>query len=114
MNKSLKVNANPCDVQAVIICNFFPTTGIRLPSLQQITPDSSHQSLRKDCMPVLTFVDLDCVKLSAESYRASILKAFSKTVEEGRFPFVILDAPNIQVEDFRPFYMVAQVTNVND
>ena len=37
------------------------------------------------------------------------MKAFTKTVEEGRFPFVILDAPNIQVEDFRPFYMAAQV-----
>jgi len=49
------------------------------------------------------------VLFPADSYRASILKAFSKTVEEGRFPFVILDAPNIQVEDFRPFYMAAQV-----
>lgn len=49
----------------------------------------------------------------ADSYRASILKAFTKTVEEGRFPFVILDAPNIQVEEFRPFYMAAQVSNVS-
>ena len=38
-----------------------------------------------------------------------MLKAFAKTVEESRFPFVILDAPNIQVEDFKPFYMAAQV-----
>ena len=31
-------------------------------------------------------------------------------MEEARFPFVILDAPNIQVEDFKPFYLAAQVS----
>lgn len=47
--------------------------------------------------------------MAAEPYKHSMLKAFAKTVEESRFPFVILDAPNIQVEDFKPFYMAAQV-----
>lgn len=49
------------------------------------------------------------IALPADSYKASILKAFTKTVEEGRFPFVILDAPNVLLEDFRPFLLAAQV-----
>lgn len=49
------------------------------------------------------------MNFDVEAYKQSMLKAFAKTVEESRFPFVILDAPNIQVEDFKPFYMAAQV-----
>ena len=45
----------------------------------------------------------------ADTYKQSMLKAFTKTVEQSRFPLVIIDASNIQVEDFKPAYMVAQV-----
>jgi YLP motif-containing protein 1 len=42
-------------------------------------------------------------------YKASLVKAFRKTVEEARFAFVIVDAPNLRVEDFKPYWDAGQV-----
>lgn len=42
-------------------------------------------------------------------YKASLLKAFRRTVEEGRSTFVIVDAPNVRVEDFKPYWDAGQV-----
>ncbi|CAL8468069.1 g7608 [Coccomyxa elongata] len=41
-------------------------------------------------------------------YKASLLKAFRRTVEEGRSTFVIVDAPNPRVEDFKPYWDAGQ------
>ena len=49
------------------------------------------------------------VSCAPGTYKASLLRAFSRTVEEGRFPFVIVDAPNIRVDDFKDYWSVGQV-----
>ncbi|EIE20725.1 hypothetical protein COCSUDRAFT_57289 [Coccomyxa subellipsoidea C-169] len=41
-------------------------------------------------------------------YKASLLKAFTRTAEEGRSPFVIVDAPNLRVDDFKPYWDAGQ------
>lgn len=45
-------------------------------------------------------------------YNASLLKAFRRTVEEGRSTFVIVDAPNPRVEDLKPYWDAGQVWTV--
>ena len=42
-------------------------------------------------------------------YKGSLLKAFRKTVEEGRFGFVIVDADNLRADDFKPYWDAGQV-----
>ncbi|KAK4803871.1 hypothetical protein SAY86_003688 [Trapa natans] len=39
-----------------------------------------------------------------EAYRASMLKAYNKTVEEGAFTFIIVDDRNLRVADFAQFW----------
>jgi YLP motif-containing protein 1 len=46
--------------------------------------------------------------LHAVVYRRSLLKAYQRTLEEGRFKFVILDAPNIAAADFKDFWVAGQ------
>ena len=41
-------------------------------------------------------------------YKRSLLKAYQRTLDEARFKFVILDAPNIRAGDFRDFWMAGQ------
>ncbi|XP_024017967.1 YLP motif-containing protein 1 isoform X2 [Morus notabilis] len=43
-----------------------------------------------------------------EAYRASMLKAFKKTVEEGAFTFIIVDDRNLRVADFAQFWAIAK------
>ncbi|KAL7139171.1 hypothetical protein ABFS83_09G033000 [Erythranthe nasuta] len=43
-----------------------------------------------------------------EAYRSSMLKAFKKTLDEGAFPFVIVDDRNLRVEDFAQFWAIAK------
>ncbi|KAL1541598.1 hypothetical protein AAHA92_25799 [Salvia divinorum] len=43
-----------------------------------------------------------------EAYRSSMLKAFRKTLDEGAFPFVIVDDRNLQVADFAQFWATAK------
>ncbi|BFI40368.1 YLP motif-containing protein 1 [Marchantia polymorpha subsp. ruderalis] len=43
-----------------------------------------------------------------EVYRASMLKAFRKTLEEGMFSFVIVDDRNVLVADFAQFWAIAK------
>ncbi|KAL3683326.1 hypothetical protein R1sor_001348 [Riccia sorocarpa] len=43
-----------------------------------------------------------------ETYRASMLKAFRKTLEEGMFSFVIVDDRNVLVADFAQFWAIAK------
>ncbi|KAK9821370.1 hypothetical protein WJX74_005382 [Apatococcus lobatus] len=42
------------------------------------------------------------------SYRRSLLKAYQKTMDEKRFNIVIVDAPNLLVEDFKPYWSAGQ------
>ncbi|XP_051123126.1 uncharacterized protein LOC127246010 isoform X2 [Andrographis paniculata] len=43
-----------------------------------------------------------------EAYRSSMLKAFKKTLDEGNFPFVIVDDRNLRVADFAQFWATAK------
>ncbi|XP_057806396.1 uncharacterized protein LOC131021290 isoform X2 [Salvia miltiorrhiza] len=43
-----------------------------------------------------------------EAYRSSMLKAFRKTLDEGAFPFVIVDDRNLRVADFAQFWATAK------
>ncbi|KAL0292101.1 UNVERIFIED_CONTAM: YLP motif-containing protein 1 [Sesamum calycinum] len=43
-----------------------------------------------------------------EAYRSSMLKAFKKTLDEGAFPFVIVDDRNLRVADFAQFWATAK------
>ncbi|KAH7372466.1 hypothetical protein KP509_17G006000 [Ceratopteris richardii] len=43
-----------------------------------------------------------------EAYRASMLKAFRKTLEEGMFKFVIVDDRNVLIADFAQFWAIAK------
>ncbi|KAJ7564448.1 hypothetical protein O6H91_02G017900 [Diphasiastrum complanatum] len=45
-----------------------------------------------------------------EIYRASMLRAFKKTLEEGMFSFIIVDDRNILVADFAQFWAIAKRT----
>ena len=56
-------------------------------------------------MHLMTYV----VRLTGP-YKASLLKAFQRTVEEARFTFVIVDANNIRFEDFKMFWSAGQVS----
>ena len=47
----------------------------------------------------------------AEEYQQSLIKAFCRTAEEGRFSFIILDAPNIKNADFKDCLAAGQVTD---
>ncbi|GMH38380.1 hypothetical protein BSKO_06264 [Bryopsis sp. KO-2023] len=42
------------------------------------------------------------------NYQLSLVKAFTRTIDEGRFNFVILDAPHPRFADFRDCMLVAQ------
>lgn len=46
-----------------------------------------------------------------EEYQQSLIKAFCRTAEEGRFSFIILDAPNIKNADFKDCLAAGQVTD---
>ncbi|KAJ9560153.1 hypothetical protein OSB04_005313 [Centaurea solstitialis] len=43
-----------------------------------------------------------------EAYRASMLKAFKKTLEEGIYSFIIVDDRNLRVADFAQFWATAK------
>ncbi|MEW5298170.1 MAG: hypothetical protein WDW36_001322 [Sanguina aurantia] len=41
-------------------------------------------------------------------YRKSLLRAATKTLEEGRYSFVIVDAPNARLEEYKEFWALGQ------
>ncbi|KAJ3692021.1 hypothetical protein LUZ60_012371 [Juncus effusus] len=43
-----------------------------------------------------------------ETYRESMLKAFKKTLDEGKFTFVIVDDRNLRVADFAQFWAISK------
>ncbi len=45
---------------------------------------------------------------AAGKYRASLLRAFQRTVEEARFAVVVVDAPNLRVDDIKPYWAAGQ------
>lgn len=47
--------------------------------------------------------------LPAGTYRASLLRAYERTVREARFALVIVDAPNLAAEDLKPYWTAGQV-----
>ncbi len=44
----------------------------------------------------------------ADAYEASLLKAFKKTVEEGRFRVVLVDAPLLKARQLRDYWTAGQ------
>ena len=50
------------------------------------------------------------ISLPIGAYSKSLLKAFSKTVEDGSYAFVIVDAPNMRVEDVKGYFSKGQVS----
>ena len=48
--------------------------------------------------------------VAAETYLRSMLQACSKTMQEARFATLIIEAPFVQVSQFRDFWMAAQVS----
>ncbi|KAL0440614.1 UNVERIFIED_CONTAM: YLP motif-containing protein 1 [Sesamum radiatum] len=62
---------------------------------------------------LLNAKDVRCYVLSIiakkqPAYRSSMLKAFKKTLDEGAFPFVIVDDRNLRVADFAQFWATAK------
>ena len=45
------------------------------------------------------------------AYKASMLQAFQRTVKEARFAMVIVDAPNLSVDDLKVYWTAGQVSN---
>ena len=62
-----------------------------------------------DALKVYFVPMLMCDACHAGPYKASLLKAFQRTVEEARFNFVIVDANNLRLEDFKIFWSAGQV-----
>ena len=54
----------------------------------------------------------ECTPVWLGVYKGSLLKAFRRTVEEGRFGFVIVDANNLRAEDFKPYWDAGQVRSI--
>ena len=52
----------------------------------------------------------DPLPAAAGLYQRSLLKAFSSTVESARFSVVVVDAPNIRVDEYRDFWSAGQVS----
>jgi len=44
------------------------------------------------------------------AYQKSLVKALGRTLDDGRFTFVVMDAPNIRLDDFRDVLAAAQVS----
>lgn len=43
-----------------------------------------------------------------DTYRSSMLKTFKKTLDDGFFPFIILDSINDRVKHFEQFWSAAK------
>lgn len=52
--------------------------------------------------------------LGAGKYQTSLLKAFQRTVDDARFAVVVVDAPNLRVEDVKPYWAAGQVLCARD
>jgi len=46
----------------------------------------------------------------AAAYQKSLAKALGRTMDEGRYKFVVMDAPNIRLDEFRDVLAAAQVS----
>ena len=46
-------------------------------------------------------------------YKASLLKSYVSTVTKATFSFVIVDANNLKVEDFKPYWNAGQVRHTS-
>ena len=44
------------------------------------------------------------------AYKASMVQAFQRTVKEARFAMVIVDAPNLSVDDLKVYWAAGQVS----
>ena len=49
-----------------------------------------------------------CVGVAQGRYKQSLYKAYKRTIEEGRFRMVVVDAPNVAVEDFKDYWATGQ------
>ena len=45
----------------------------------------------------------------AATYQASLVRAVGRSMEEGRFPFLLVDSNNLTAEHVRDFWSLAQV-----
>lgn len=78
------------------------------------THSDSGAGLASAGMPLLLAVSdqvvVSCMLMAdAEPYMASLVKAFRRTVEEGRFPVVIVDAPHLLADDLKAYWASGQV-----
>ena len=61
------------------------------------------------------FACMSCgADLGAGKYQTSLLKAFQRTVDDARFAVVVVDAPNLRVEDVKPYWAAGQVLCARD
>lgn len=61
------------------------------------------------CSSTLPHTRLLMPRARAAVYQRSLCKALGRTLEEGRFTFVLMDAPNIKLDEFRDVLAAAQV-----
>lgn len=47
---------------------------------------------------------------SSGAYKASMVQAFQRTVKEARFAMVIVDAPNLSLDDLKVYWAAGQVS----
>ena len=47
---------------------------------------------------------------SAGTYKASMVQAFQRTVKEAHFAMVIVDAPNLSLDDLKVYWAAGQVS----
>ncbi|KAH9719804.1 P-loop containing nucleoside triphosphate hydrolases superfamily protein [Citrus sinensis] len=57
---------------------------------------------------VVTFLNIDRSLSPLQAYRSSMLKAFTRTLDEGNFTIVIVDDRNLRVADFAQFWATAK------
>lgn len=50
------------------------------------------------------------VQCCAGTYKASMVQAFQRTVKEARFAMVIVDAPNLSLDDLKMYWAAGQVS----
>ena len=62
---------------------------------------------------MLIYSAFTCMSCGTDScagkYQTSLLKAFQRTVDDARFAVVVVDAPNLRVEDVKPYWAAGQV-----
>lgn len=62
----------------------------------------------KKCNPILQVLEYEYEAEMEDTYRISMLKTFKKTLDDGFFPFIIIDTINDRVKNFEQFWSAAK------